>query len=125
VELYAAELFHAGHTDLTSNRVVFLPARDPAAAILYGPNLPLMPGRYRLELAVHSQAPEGTLLGVLQLRGGGSDAPRTDVRSGTPVSMEFLQDGTTMFNIEFVYAGEVPVEVGPLRMLPLEPYIHH
>lgn len=76
--------FHAGHTDLRDDSVVFDPERDFAGKVLYGPDLPFQPGRYTITLQYESGAPFPTRLGTLAIAGGGATA-RVPILAGKPV----------------------------------------
>ena len=124
VEFYPTSFFHAGYTDLDTNQVVFRPDRDPAAAIFYGPNLALEPGRYRVELRVSSPAPPDTRLGTLRLRPHPPSIPETAVTPGRSATLEFSHDGRSPFSLEFNYAGEAPMFIDQVRLVPLSQRVH-
>jgi hypothetical protein len=119
VDIYPTSFFHAGHTELATQTVHFIPDRDPAAAIFYGPSLPLEPGSYTLELDYSSDAPDGTRLGRFRLRHAGEQAPGVDVIAGEPAIFPFTTNGTRLLNMEFEYAGTHPVQLGKVLLTPL------
>lgn len=107
----AACFFHGGFTDPARSQVILRAASDPCAAILYGPKLPLAPGRYAAELAFASPAPAGTQLGRLYVEGQ-DEATTTPVRAGSPVRMEWDQSNNLPLNLVFVYlrAADMAIE---------------
>lgn len=68
LHLPATCFFHAGYSDPAQNTVVLRRDRDPAAAVFYGPKLPLVAGDYEVELKFNSTAAHGTLLGFSNVR---------------------------------------------------------
>ncbi|HOW96192.1 MAG TPA: hypothetical protein P5567_08295 [Kiritimatiellia bacterium] len=96
--------FHGGYTEPAGNGVVALrKSSDPYAAILYGPKLPLAPGRYAAELTFASPAPAGAELGRLYVEGR-DDATSTPVVAGrASARMEWDQLDNLPVNLVFVY----------------------
>ena len=88
VFLPAPSLFHAGHTDLSDSTVVMSPKYVPHDEVLYGPRLPLSPGRYRVQF---------------DLSGGSQESPAGRIRIREPASAllegpsEIVGDGPAEF----------------------------
>ena len=61
ISIPPALLFHAGHSVPGDDSVSFLPETVPAGIVLYGPQLPLPPGLYDIEIAYSANLPAGTL----------------------------------------------------------------
>ncbi|MDI6774477.1 MAG: hypothetical protein QME60_03660 [Verrucomicrobiota bacterium] len=111
LELPAPCFFHAGQTDLEKDAVMFSAERDPADAIFYGPNLPLAPGRYRVELIFASPAANGTRLGRLTVRAGTDQAGPFDVSAGASCAGEFDARANLPARLDFRYSrrGDVAI----------------
>ena len=104
IEIHPTAMFHAGHTDLEENAVVFDPIRDPATNIFYGPRLPLKSGPVTVELSVSTSAPDGTLLGRFRTRGI-PKGNQVDVIAGKPTVLSYEHAARDLFSVEFDYAG--------------------
>ena len=118
----AARFFHAGFLDFDDESVTLEAGTDPAAISLYGPKLPLPPGRYQVVIDVSSNAPEGTRLGVINLEeddftGRGvavevlAGRPAQGVverRDGLPFQVVFIYDSTADVRIERITMTRLP-----------------
>ena len=122
----AADLFHRGTTDARTGRVRLDPVRVAQGLVLYGPCLPVAPGRYRGTLVTEpvrasgAGAEVGHLLAVTM---GDpvrrlADAP---VRAGSPGTCEFEYDGTRPLRLEFHYHRRQPVQLVALELDRLPP----
>ncbi|MBP7829860.1 MAG: hypothetical protein KA248_08080 [Kiritimatiellae bacterium] len=110
MEIPAACLFHGGYSD--GDAVVFRTTHDPEAALLYGPKMPLPEGSYRIELVFSSQAPEGAVLGRLNVRIREEDESRwVPVIAGRPCVTAWSQTGSLPVNAVFVYDRDHDVKV--------------
>ncbi|MFO1521868.1 MAG: hypothetical protein U1G05_07470 [Kiritimatiellia bacterium] len=89
IDLPPAAFYHAGAADLTTGAVHFRRDWDPDDHVLYGPKLPLAPGRYVVELQASSDAPPDTALGQLTLRQPVNTAEPVPVRPGLPARLAF------------------------------------
>lgn len=103
--------FHAGYTDLQDLSVVLRPRHDPPDVIFYGPKWPLPAGRYRMELAYKSPAPEGALLGWLDRRYPGPGDGPAEVRQGEPAVFVYEQDRNIRAALDFRYSGAAPIRI--------------
>ncbi len=115
IEIHPTSMFHAGHTDLELDAVVFDPIRDPATNIFYGPRLPLKSGPVTVELSVSSPAPAGTLLGHFRTRGM-PESIEIDVIAGEPVRLTYEHAARDLFSVEFDYAGSADVVIEGLTI---------
>ncbi len=109
----AARFFHAGHLDFSDESVTLEAGTDPAAISLYGPKLPLPPGRYQVTMHHSSPAPEGTRLGVLNIEeddftGRGL---AVDVVAGTPTQGVVERRDGLPFQVVFIYDSKVDVRI--------------
>jgi hypothetical protein len=112
VQIPARDFFHAGHGTPGEDAVAFRPDRDPAGAVLYGPKLPLAPGRYALEWEIASPAPAGTELGWFNVRFREDDeSGRVPLRAGTPARVEWEQADSLPVNWVLVYNRSAPLTV--------------
>jgi hypothetical protein len=116
--LPAAVFFHAGfsHAD---GWVEFQPEQDPHDAILYGPALPLEPGRYQADFVFESDAPAGTQLGLLRTRHLPGEPTETPVKAGEATRLLWTQPEGALFNLEFIYNGQAPLRIHTLHITPL------
>jgi hypothetical protein len=90
LELPAPCFFHAGFIDLVQDSVVFETNRYAKRVVFYGPNLPLEPGLYRLDVAYESDAPDAAMIGMLHVEcPPQTQLSRLDMRAGQPASLEF------------------------------------
>jgi hypothetical protein len=112
LRLPAATLFHAGYTrdDLAS--VTFRKDRDPVAIVMYGPMLPLDPGRYAVALHFTSDAPAGTELGSFDIRRPiGEEREWTQVLAGEVARYEFTQTENLPLYLAFVFARNADMTI--------------
>lgn len=61
IHIAPALLFHSGHSAPGQSAVRFFPETVPAGTALYGPNLPVPPGVYDIEIPYSANLPAGTL----------------------------------------------------------------
>ncbi len=119
-EIPAPAFFRAGYTDRSEGppAVVFDPVYDRADVIFYGPTLPLPPGRYRVRFDHATDAPRGTLLGRLGLRGGGDPEapPAVAIRAGLPETIELEHRHDGPFTLAFRYAGAARMRLTGVRI---------
>ncbi len=122
VDLPPAWLFRAGHTESDRIAVRLDRDRDPDDRILYGPRLPLPPGRYRLQIEHDSRAPKGRLLGTVEVESPTADAPdEVPVRAGeTPLVLDFRQPADIPFEFALRYARAADLTVRSVRLSRLE-----
>jgi hypothetical protein len=112
VRIPARDFFHAGHGTPGEDAVAFRPDRDPAGAVLYGPKLPLAPGRYALEWEIASPAPPGAELGWFNVRfREGDENGRVPLRAGAPARVEWDQPDSLPVNWVLVYNRAAPLTV--------------
>ncbi|MBP7831080.1 MAG: hypothetical protein KA248_14310 [Kiritimatiellae bacterium] len=121
VEIPAPCFFHGGYTDPGRNRVMLRTATDPRAAILYGPKLPLPPGRYAAKFVFSSPAPPDTGLGRLYVEGlDGTNA--VPVRAGPqPARIEWTQESNLPVNLVFVYLRRADLAIESIVIERLAP----
>ncbi len=118
IEIPAPVFFHAGHTDLADDSVVYLPWRDRRDLVFYGPKLPMQPGRYRIEIegAVGrassgrggtwvAACPEGTEIGRAEMNADSAMQWQVDIPSNLP------------FLMAFIYAGEEETRITRIRLI--------
>lgn len=116
--LPAALFFHAGYIDMETDAVVLRKDYEPDGAILYGPNLPLPAGRYRMEMRYTSAAPRDIELGQLRARIRGDRYAETSVVSGkSPAAVEFEYPVNLPFRGEFVFCRNADVSIQAVRIL--------
>lgn len=108
----AQDFFHAGHSDPADGSVRFHPETDRAGAVLYGPKLPLVPGRYALEWEIEAEAPAGTVLGWFNVRFREADEGGAVIlRSGDIARVEWEQTESIPVNWVVVYNRAAPMTV--------------
>jgi hypothetical protein len=111
LDIPAPCFFHAGYTDPATDRVVLQADREPADAVFYGPNMPLGPGRYRLEFVFSSGAPRGTRLGKLTVGAGSNVRGPFQVVAGQNASAEFEVKDNLPVRMDFRYSRRGDIEV--------------
>ncbi|MDD5678644.1 MAG: hypothetical protein PHW60_11765 [Kiritimatiellae bacterium] len=110
--LPATCFFHAGYSDPERNAVILRRDRDPAAAVFYGPKLPLASGAYEVELCFTSAAARGTLLGFCNLRMNDRDERnQVQVIAGQRACIAHNQPDNRSVNLVFVYTRNADVEI--------------
>ena len=122
----AADLFHRGTTDTRTGRVRLDPVRVAQGLALYGPCLPVPPGRYRGTLVTEPERPSdtGTELGRLLAVTMGDPVQTlaaVPVTAGRPATCEFDYDGSRPLRMEFHYHRRQPVQLVALELVPLPP----
>lgn len=117
--LPAPSLFHAGHTDLETSSVILTPSHVPYDEVVYGPRLPLPPGRYRATLLLKTEATEAHL-GEFRLRDPQRDA--TDpvpVTGREPAELEFTVTQSLPVVFAFRYFRSAPLSLQGIRITRL------
>ncbi len=113
--------FHAGYTDLKRDAVILRMENEQDGEPLYGPNLPLMPGRYRLRVAVTSDAPAGAALGRLKLVCGDARFGPFPVTAGKDALAEFTIPRKNLpVRMAFDYTRQADVAIGTVVFERLE-----
>ena len=103
ISIAPALLFHAGHSTPGDDSVSFLPETVPAGTVLYGPQLPLPPGLYDIEINYSANLPAGTLR-LLSL------PERTPLASGElPVDTETLHAHGETLRFRAISVGATPL----------------
>jgi hypothetical protein len=116
-----ALFFHAGYLDEATGAVRFEADYDREGVVLYGPKLPLEPGRYRLELAHESPAGRGTILGRVNVQWRERAEPAwTDVVAGQPTIVAFEQRDNLPFFVVLLFLRESDMELRQVRLIRLE-----
>jgi hypothetical protein len=110
VTIPAARLFHAGATDAGTGGVRFDPVRDRRGAVLYGPKLPLEPGRFRVALRYRGgpvtgsrmvvECPEDHPLTSAGAIGEGRMEAVVEIPSSLPVNVIFSYDDESQVQID-------------------------
>jgi hypothetical protein len=122
----AADLFHRGTTDASTGRVRLDPVRVAQGLALYGPCLPVAPGRYRGTLIPEPEQPSdagaeaGRLLAVT-LGDPVQKLAAVPVTAGHPAICEFDYDGSRPLRLEFHYHRRQPVQLVALELERLPP----
>lgn len=118
----AADFFHAGYSDGTTQFVHFRPEYDPGDGILYGPKLPLNAGAYRLEWQLESDAPDGAEIASVVLHDYVTGERQTfPVTAGTPARMEWTQPHSHLVNWTFMYNRVANVTLRDVTLTRLAP----
>ena len=111
----AISLFHAGYGDGATGQVHFRKRYEPDLAILYGPQLPLEPGDYLVNLQCSGPL-EATEEVVGQLRSPDAhvDGEPIDVVPGRPNAASFTVTSNLPVRFEFIYNRAADVVVDEL-----------
>jgi len=118
-----ADLFRAGYTVRETGAVCMNPRYESNDVILYGPRLPLEPGRYELAFNVNSEAGLGMPLGDLWANAGArNEPPLLDVRvtAGQPMRWPFEVTRDLPFSVWFRYAAETAIEIVDITLTRVE-----
>ncbi len=104
IQIPAALFFHAGCLDFETGNVLLRSDYEPDGPILYGPNLPLPRGKYKLKIDFKSPVPPGKQLGRLRARIRGKNYNETPVVSGlSPAVLSFEYPENLPFRCEFYF----------------------
>ncbi len=110
--LPATCFFHAGYSDPAHNAIVLRRASDPAAAVFYGPKLPLAVGAYEVELRFTSTAAPGTWLGFCNVRVNDRDERnQVPVIVGQRARIAHCQPDNQPINLVFVYTRNADMAI--------------
>lgn len=112
MEIPAPCFFHAGHVDLPTDSVMFIPDRDRSDLLFYGPKLPLDAGRYRITI-------DATTTHTAQGHGGtwiaacpeGTEIGRATMTADTPTALEITVPSNLPFLLAFLYDGQETVHI--------------
>lgn len=119
LRLPAAYLFRGGQTTMRDGEphgVRFRPTHDGPGDVLYGPNLPLAPGRWRVRVEGEFAAP---VVGILKVILGIQEAVRGPVGSGAP-PLEFATDAMQPVVLRVAYAGRAEARFDALALERIE-----
>ena len=124
IRISPALLFHSGHSIPGQDFVFFHPETVPAGTALYGPNLPIPPGVYDIEISCAASRPAGTLrLLSLPAKTELASAPLAGT-TGTPsaegafIRFRAIPVGPDPIRFEFDYNGQTDLVIGTLRFSP-------
>jgi len=121
IDLPAACFFHAGYTERDLQSVVLRKDFEPTEGILYGPYLPLDPGRYSVELVFESPAPERTTLGRLRIGERRDQEDKgTPVVAGERALIGFETKDNRPFLVAFEFARTADVKISHVRVSRIE-----
>lgn len=112
IELPAPVFFHAGSTDLATDRVMFQPERDRGGIVFYGPKLPLAPGGYEIQV-------EGAVSRAVDGQGGdwiaacpeGTELARTSMNADEPTVLHVTVPNNQPFLLGFRYVAKERVAI--------------
>jgi hypothetical protein len=113
LDIPAACFFHGGKLDVDTGSVLIEKGRAPQSIMLYGPRLPLEPGRYRVAMHFKTDAPDGVALGSIGLlEPERSPDPWTPVRGGEPAELVIEQSSNlpVTWAFRFAWAGDIEIE---------------
>lgn len=119
ITIPAALFFHSGYIDIQTGNVILQPYRDAAAAIFYGPKLPVPAGSYNIQLEYESSAPDGTVLGTLRSRYPYGKAKPTEIVAGKPAMLKYRQDVNLRLAIDFVYSRNAEIRIKNMIISPV------
>lgn len=121
--LPATAFFRAGYSDLEQGRVHFRRDFDPDDAILYGPLLPVEPGRFRVELLFAADTIPDIPLGEIRAGFPGTMESLFAVVTGRPAAGELTVESNLPLRLEFHYTRAADMVVREIRLarLPDDP----
>lgn len=112
IHIPPALLFHSGHSAPGSSAVTFFPETVPAGTALYGPNLPVPPGVYDIEISFSADLPAGALrLFCLSTKAALASAelhaaPQDLAAQNTPLRFPAVTLGPEPLRFELDYNGQ-------------------
>ena len=124
VTLPAPCFFHAGHIDPARNTVELRGGRDREALMIYGPKLPLPPGRYRITSTYQTPAPENTKVAVwiAACPEGAPEIGRIPLHAGATVATGELDlPNNQPFLLALLYYADHDLSVGDVTITRLAP----
>ncbi len=114
--------FHAGNIDPVRDTVEFRAGRDREALMLYGPKLPMEPGRYRIESNFTTPAPNGTTVAVwiAACPEGAPEIGRIPLVSGSTLAAgELIIPNNQPFLLALLYFAKDHLSIGPVTVTRL------
>ncbi|HMP76561.1 MAG TPA: hypothetical protein PKE12_09715 [Kiritimatiellia bacterium] len=121
LEIPAPCFFHAGHTDLARDAVIFVPERDRRDIVFYGPKQPLQPGRYRIAMEGSVTASRNGVAGTwIASCPDAVEIGRVNMIAGEPAAMEIIVPENLPFLLAFIYAGTEAVELRGVAITRLD-----
>ena len=120
VSLAAPLFFHVGTLDLQSDTVTFRADYEPDGDVFWGPNLPLEPGMYRVQLRLETSGGRGRRLGDFRVEIGSHLAAGVPVLSSGDVAVEFNVVQSLPVNFVFRFARNGDVTVREVTLVRLE-----
>jgi hypothetical protein len=119
--LRADAFFRAGFSDALTGAVHLRVERDPAAVVFYAPNLPLLPGRYRVAVDFATPARMGTEVGSMaMLRRGQEKLASCSLRAGQPAAFVFQHDSRRLLRFELAFNRADALTVRHVTLTRLE-----
>ncbi|MCS6771350.1 MAG: hypothetical protein NZ740_04920 [Kiritimatiellae bacterium] len=119
--LPAPIFFHAGHIDVQSGSVVFIPERDRRGIVFYGPKLPLAPGHYEVRIESETDSNLSGIGGIwIAACPEGQEIGRAEMRQDPTTSFTVRVPSNQPFLLAFDYRGEGRVALRQIRLTRLE-----
>lgn len=115
IHIPPALLFHAGRSAPGNDSVFFDPETVPSGVVLYGPNLPIPPGVYDVEIDCSANRPAGTFrLLTFPAR---AELAAAEL-AGDAIRFQAISIGPEPLRFEFAYNGQAN---GQIRAIVLRP----
>ena len=122
--LPAAVLCHAGYTDLEADAVQLradCQSTGNRGGVIYGPNIPIATGRYRLEVKYSTEAPAGVDLGFFFVHDGQTCTPDVRMVVGQPSVGEFsFGEKSALLRFVLNYSRNADMKVHGITLTRLE-----
>lgn len=119
IDIPAAAMFHAGTLDLETLAVTFDRERDRRDFILYGPKLPVEPGRYAVETHFTAATPGARIGRLILAVPDGNEIARVELEGPSPARVEVAIPSNLPLLAAFLYDGEPNASIQRLTLTRL------
>jgi hypothetical protein len=122
ITLPAPGFFHAGNIDPTRDTVEFRAGRDREALMLYGPKLPVMPGRYRIEsrFSTPAETQREVAVWIAACPEGAPEIGRIPLLAGeTQAGAEMTIPNNQPLLLALLYYARDDLSIGPVTLTRL------
>ena len=121
LSLRADAFFRAGYSETENGAVHLRVERDPADVVFYAPCIPLVRGRYRVDVDFESPAGSGVDVGSATMwRRRGEPVGSCALRAGEPASFEIVHDSPRLLRFEIRYNRAADLTIRAVTLTRVE-----
>ena len=121
LSLRADAFFRAGYSEIENGAVHLRVERDPADVVFYAPCIPLVRGRYRVDVDFESPAGSGVDVGSATMwRRRGEPVGSCSLRAGEPASFEIVHDSSRLLRFEIRYNRAADLTIRAVTLTRVE-----